>query len=114
MGATTMTREVPLPRILIYTADPEFLSHGRPACRGEDVDPEWWFADRGPQGSYAEALKVCRRCPLMVECGEWAIEHSEPYGLWGGLTPDQRAAARRCRRCRSGRCVHENHWGRRP
>lgn len=39
------------------------------------------------------ARAVCRRCPLAVECLDYALENEE-YGVWGGTTPDERQALR--------------------
>jgi hypothetical protein len=54
--------------------------------------PELWF-DADPD----EAVAACCRCPLIVPCGKTAMERegteTEQYrfGVWGGLTPEQRA-----------------------
>lgn len=45
-------------------------------------DPELWFADH--PAAVAQAQKVCRACPLRVECLEGALERAEPWGIWGG------------------------------
>ena len=45
------------------------------------------------------AKDVCTGCPLTEACLEWALTHNEPYGVWAGLDPDQRATlGRRTRR----------------
>ena len=31
----------------------------------------------------------CQRCPFIVECANWGIHH-ERYGVWGGLTEEER------------------------
>ena len=46
---------------------------------------------------YAETRKVCQECPLMDACGEYAVAH-EREGMWGGLTPGQRAHKRKERK----------------
>ena len=35
---------------------------------------------------------MCRACPALVECRDWAREHRE-YGFWGGESEEERAAA---------------------
>src|SRR5436309_1178268 len=62
----------------------------RAACRG--LEPELFFPDDGADP--AEAIAVCRCCMVRRECLEYAQQHREPYGIWGGLTPRQRAARR--------------------
>ena len=55
-------------------------------CR--EVDPELWFPSKG--GTTAPAKAVCRRCPVQTECLEYALEHDERYGIYGGLSERQR------------------------
>lgn len=40
----------------------------------------------------ARARAICRSCPALVACREWAREHRE-YGFWGGESEEERAAA---------------------
>lgn len=43
----------------------------------------------------AAAKALCAECPLKVECLQVALEAGEPYGIWGGLTPEERRALKR-------------------
>ena len=43
------------------------------------------------------AKKACQRCPLIKPCGEYAVEFKEEYGVWGGLSPNDRKNIRRRR-----------------
>ncbi len=36
------------------------------------------------------AKAVCSRCPVRIECADYAIRSREPYGVWGGLTEEDR------------------------
>lgn len=36
------------------------------------------------------AKRVCEGCPVLVACREHALQHPEPYGVWGGLTAAER------------------------
>jgi WhiB family transcriptional regulator, redox-sensing transcriptional regulator len=60
---------------------------------------DWWF------GSYAEqqeAAAVCVDvCPVREPCLEFAIATRQDFGVWGGLTDDQRRSL--TRRSRAGR-----------
>lgn len=40
--------------------------------------------------------KVCASCPVLEQCAEWAIHH-EKWGIWGGLTPQERNKIRKQR-----------------
>jgi WhiB family redox-sensing transcriptional regulator len=37
------------------------------------------------------AKAVCRECPVRKQCRDHALEAGEPYGIWGGTTPKERA-----------------------
>jgi WhiB family redox-sensing transcriptional regulator len=39
----------------------------------------------------AQAKAVCQTCPAMMQCREHALRVREPYGIWGGLSEDERA-----------------------
>lgn len=45
---------------------------------------------------YNIARKICDSCVHKIDCAEWGIEH-EVHGLWGGLTPQERAKIRKSR-----------------
>lgn len=51
-------------------------------------DPDIFFPDRTTPAD--EALAVCDRCPVMLACRTHALAVQEPYGVWGGLTEDER------------------------
>lgn len=36
------------------------------------------------------ARAICRVCPVMNECLEYAMRIREPYGIWGGFTESER------------------------
>lgn len=40
-----------------------------------------------------EVKAICGRCPEMHPCREWGIHHEE-FGVWGGLTEQERRAYR--------------------
>lgn len=48
------------------------------------------------QQRYRLAARFCADCPVRVECATWGIAH-ELDGMWGGLTPKERAKIRRDR-----------------
>lgn len=60
-------------------------------------DPSWWFpqADWSHLHPYVKKAKsVCQECPVRKECLSYGMEH-EPYGIWGGLTEQERERQRR-------------------
>jgi hypothetical protein len=68
----------------------------RAECAGRDTDI--FYGADGTRGrpvarSYEQRAKaICRRCPVARECLAYAIRTNEPWGIWGGLTPDERGA----------------------
>lgn len=64
-------------------------------CRGTDAElffhPE---GERGPRRSRREtaAKAVCRDCPVLLRCRAHALSAREPYGVWGGLSEQDREA----------------------
>lgn len=59
----------------------------RGACLGMDVG---LFYPVGPAQDVSIALAVCQRCPVRMMCLAVALCTGEPYGVWGGLTEDER------------------------
>ncbi len=41
------------------------------------------------------AKAVCQVCPVREECLQFALESDEAYGIWGGLTSEERRACKR-------------------
>lgn len=68
----------------------------RAACRAMD-SAQFFHPDRergGPRIDRDEAAKtVCRSCPVIVPCRRHALAAHEPYGVWGGMTEEERRAA---------------------
>lgn len=57
-------------------------------CR--QVDPWIFFPEKAGLGTANQAKSVCRRCEVRVQCLEYALETHEAFGVWGGLSPQQR------------------------
>lgn len=57
------------------------------------TDPEAFFPEKG--GSTREAKRVCRTCDVRAECLEYALEHDERFGIWGGLSERERRRLKR-------------------
>ena len=52
------------------------------------TDPEAVFPEKG--GSTREAKRICQSCEVRDECLEYALEHDERFGIWGGLSERER------------------------
>lgn len=45
--------------------------------------------------SVEEQKEVCRTCPLIDKCLKMALLGDEPFGVWGGMDPNERRVLRR-------------------
>jgi WhiB family redox-sensing transcriptional regulator len=54
-----------------------------------ETSPEVFFPSMG--GSITEAKKICKRCAVQAQCLTYALENSERFGVWGGLSDRERA-----------------------
>lgn len=52
------------------------------------TDPEAFFPDKG--GSTREAKQICKICPVINECLQYALLHDERFGIWGGMSERDR------------------------
>ena len=57
------------------------------------TDPETFFPEKG--GSTREAKRICQACAVRDECLEYALEHDERFGIWGGLSERERRRLKR-------------------
>jgi WhiB family redox-sensing transcriptional regulator len=62
-------------------------------CR--TTNPETFFhpeGERGPSRRWRDqrAIAICEACPVIQECREHALRVREPYGVWGGMTEEER------------------------
>jgi WhiB family redox-sensing transcriptional regulator len=65
----------------------------RGLCRGADVSmfypPD---GERGRRRAQREkrAKRLCQACPVIAQCRDYALAVGEPYGVWGGMTENER------------------------
>jgi WhiB family transcriptional regulator, redox-sensing transcriptional regulator len=57
------------------------------------TDPEAFFPEKG--GSTREAKRICTGCEVRGECLQYALEHDERFGIWGGLSERERRRLKR-------------------
>ncbi|HSP60867.1 MAG TPA: WhiB family transcriptional regulator [Ornithinimicrobium sp.] len=67
-------------------------------CR--TASPEIFFHPEGERGPSrrrreARAKAICEQCPVLRECREHALSVQEPYGVWGGMSEEEREAVLR-------------------
>lgn len=66
------------------------------SCR--DTGSESFYHPDGERGAArrlrdAAAKEICSSCPVINACREHALAIREPFGVWGGLTEDERQVA---------------------
>ncbi len=76
-------------------------------CAAPELDPNWWFADPSEEDDPADiaqarqqmcaARDICRLCPVRSECLEHAMYRPFLYGIWGGLSGEERTTLRKIR-----------------
>ena len=58
-------------------------------------DHELSFPPEEEQGEYrlrvSLAKRICASCPVQRQCADYALAADERYGVWGGLTAEERA-----------------------
>ncbi|WP_307090846.1 WhiB family transcriptional regulator [Rhodococcus sp. SORGH_AS_0301] len=84
--ADVQERTVRLP--VPVTTHWDWQLHG--SCRNHACDP--FFAE--DPSSEALAKQICSGCPVLQTCRQHAIICNEPYGIWGGLKPEERSKRR--------------------
>lgn len=85
--AVTATTRLPVPHVDNYDWQRDA------ACR--ELGSETFFHPENERGGArhareAQAKQVCARCPVQRACLNHALSVGEPYGVWGGLTEDER------------------------
>ena len=81
------------------------------SCRR--VGPDVFFHPEGERGTKRRiragaAKEVCFGCPVIEACRSHALAVREPYGVWGGLSEDERRAIARLTRI-DGSALQRHH-----
>jgi WhiB family transcriptional regulator, redox-sensing transcriptional regulator len=63
-------------------------------ARCKDSRTRWFFPPRGADGQFdmQAARALCDECTVIAECGAYALRHRIYFGLWGGMSVEQRRA----------------------
>jgi WhiB family redox-sensing transcriptional regulator len=67
-------------------------------CKGVPNATKIFFLERGMNSNAAK--KICGTCPVTSECLEYALSfnlHEDSFGIFGGMTPQEREDLRRDR-----------------
>ncbi|MFE0037429.1 WhiB family transcriptional regulator [Streptomyces sp. NPDC059015] len=82
-------------RTPLHLAAEGYLSADNPlseaACAGADTEA---FFDGTSSGTEL-AKRTCMRCPVRTACLQLALERGEDFGIFGGLTADERRLLKR-------------------
>ncbi|MGI5229473.1 WhiB family transcriptional regulator [Actinoallomurus sp. CA-142502] len=84
--------------------DPDGKAGWRARAACLQFDSALFFPDRVTylKKDVGTAKAICFRCPVREECLQTALDSGERVGIWGGLTPVERANLhRRQRRVRA-------------
>lgn len=64
-------------------------------CR-QAANPDAWFPTTGQHNATTRtAMRVCRSCPVVETCLNYALERPDLQGIWGGTTNRERKAFHR-------------------
>ena len=59
-----------------------------PGALCASLEAEVWFPERGHTS--LPARQVCMACDVRAACLQWALDHEERFGVWGGMSPEER------------------------
>jgi WhiB family redox-sensing transcriptional regulator len=79
----------PLLRMVTEAAEKPQVWQDLALC--QEVDPELFFPEGGDVGA---AKRICMACEVRRECLDYALDHQEKWGIWGGKSERQRRMMR--------------------
>jgi WhiB family redox-sensing transcriptional regulator len=64
------------------------------ACRQDELAELFFHPDRERGGAKisrdSKAKAICNKCDVLDKCMDYVLKHKEPYGVWAGLSEDDR------------------------
>ncbi|WP_083420631.1 WhiB family transcriptional regulator [Mycolicibacterium llatzerense] len=85
-------------------------------CRRGDIDRELFFHPDGERGNarrnrLLRAKQICHQCPVILQCRDYALGIYEGFGIWGGMSEEERTRTYIAAGGRSSRhTIHVEHW----
>lgn len=76
------------------------MNDWRNSARCREIDPELFFPVGDSNQAHAQAedaKQICRTCPVIQQCAQWAIDNRMDNGVWGGLDETELRNIRRHR-----------------
>jgi WhiB family redox-sensing transcriptional regulator len=66
------------------------------SARCRDADPAMFFHPEGERGQARKrrqdnAKAICAGCPVANQCRHHSLTFQEQFGIWGGMSEDERA-----------------------
>ena len=71
----------------MWTNGPDWHENAECAKPENSDKIEKFFANKPSQ--QVAALKLCGACPVKRDCAQWALDHKQIWGIWGGLDSQQ-------------------------
>ena len=68
-------------------------THWRDFAGCAEADPELFFPEQG--GDIRDARAICSKCPVRSQCLDYALQHDERFGIWGGMSERDRRRIKR-------------------
>lgn len=63
------------------------------------IDPELFFPEKSSGGASAKmARNICKQCPIRLKCLSYALDNAVEFGIWGGLSRNERRELLRTQR----------------
>lgn len=75
----------------LRSAHPPFIREPGLPCKDPDNDPDLWHSRNS--GHIQQAQALCRACPFVDDCAEWALATRQIHGVWGATTAKERKQA---------------------
>ena len=70
--------------------DVELIPGALSSAACTNADPDLFFPEDGDELSARRAKRICGACPVRAACLAGALARGEEYGIFGGLTAEER------------------------